>query len=288
MTASYSGDENSRLYCWEQVSRTNRLFRVSRVFAPRDCADRLLPLYGLFSVVEQICSRQTDEDIARSKLNWWRNEFLQNGWATSRHPLAKEMNRTGASEHLQTESLNRLFDSAGDRLSATAPKDLEALKSLCIDLYAPQLELELTVSAPGLSPGQFDSGLLARNGALQLLRESVQGEGQACFWWAPLNLLARYGIGRDEIKNQPDGLEVGQFWAEVLREFHSWGSGSDESGEKKALDFSLARHVFAISSLYTRKLQSLASVSPVEYSVELTRLRRADLLEAWKRARRAC
>lgn len=287
MTANHSEVENNRLYCWEQVYRTNRLFRVSRVFAPRDCAERLLPLYGLFSVVEQICSRQTDDEVASGKLNWWRNECLQNGWAKSQHPLVKEMSRTGASEHLKAESLKLLFDGAGRRLSATPPKDMETLKSLCIEVYVPQLELELTVSAPKLSASHFDPGLLARNGALQLFRESMQGEGQGCFWWAPLNLLARYGIGRDEIRNRPDGPEVKRFWAEVLQEFCAWGSGAHESPEEKALDFSPARHVFAISGLYTRKLQSLASVSPAEYSVELTRLRPADLVEAWKRARRA-
>lgn len=287
MAAFRSDGEVGSLYCWEQISRTNRLFRVSRVFAPRDCAERLLPLYGLFSVVEQICSRQADEDVASSKLNWWRNECLQKGWSKSQHPLAKEMNRVGASKQLQPDRLSRLFDGASRRLSAAAPSDLEALKDLCIECYEPQLELELAISAPDCSKSHFAPGLLARNGALQLIRESVQGKGQGCFWWAPLNLLARYGVSRDEIKSRPDRVEVRYLLAEILQEFISWGSGAGKSAEKNALDYSGARHVFAISGLYARKLQSLASMSPAQYSTELARLGPADLLEAWKQARRA-
>ena len=77
MTARATGKGNDRHFCWEQVGKSNRVFRISQVFAPRHCAEKLLPLYALFSAVEQICSSISDEDVARSKLNWWRIECLQ-------------------------------------------------------------------------------------------------------------------------------------------------------------------------------------------------------------------
>ena len=101
MTERATGKGNDRHFCLEQVGKSNRLFRISQVFAPRHCAEKLLPLYALFSVVEQICSNISDEDVAHSKLNWWRNECLQNIPADSRHPVMKELSRTGALDDLR-------------------------------------------------------------------------------------------------------------------------------------------------------------------------------------------
>ena len=127
MTDAAAGQGNDRRFCWEQVGKSNRLFRISQIFAPRHCAEKLLPLYALFSAVEQICSSISDEDVARSKLNWWRNECLQNKPTQSRHPVMKELSRTGVLNDLRRESVVALLDGAESRLYASAPPDLEAL-----------------------------------------------------------------------------------------------------------------------------------------------------------------
>ena len=108
MTETGTGKDNDRQFCWEQVVKTNRVFRISQVFAPRHCAEKLLPLYALFSAIEQICSSASDEDVARSKLNWWRQECLQTEAAKSRHPVMKELSRTGALNDLRRDSLLHL------------------------------------------------------------------------------------------------------------------------------------------------------------------------------------
>jgi hypothetical protein len=54
MNTTEGGGSNDRLFCWEQVTRTNQAFRVSQVFAAREDAAKLLPLYAVFAIVEQI------------------------------------------------------------------------------------------------------------------------------------------------------------------------------------------------------------------------------------------
>lgn len=286
MTARSSESANDRLFCWEQVSRTNRLFRVSRVFAPAQCAERLLPLYALFSVVELIGSASSDVEVAISKLGWWRNECLHQNRTSSQHPLVKELNRTGAAEVLPGKSLVQLFSGVEDRLSAIAPADMGALKDTCMELFRPQLELELAVTESPLTASDFRPELLARNGLLQLLRESARHKEQGGYWWIPLKSLARHGVSREEIRNDPGSSGVTHLMAELLKEAVSWGRDPDGSFINRLKDYAPARHIFAISGLSARKLRSLAATAPDQFQAELVRLGPPDLFTAWKHARR--
>ena len=286
MTERATGKGNDRHFCWEQVGKSNRLFRISQVFAPRHCAEKLLPLYALFSVVEQICSNISDEDVAHSKLNWWRNECLQNIPADSRHPVMKELSRAGALDDLRRESVAGLLDGAESRLYANAPPDMEALRGMCVELHRPQLDLELGISGLKGSKLELEPGLLPHNGLLQLIRESVHRKEQGGFWWIPLNLLARHGVSREDIATDPRSPAVTRLLAEVFAAAESWGGESNEVARSRTVDFSPARHLFAINGLYSRKLKRLKGITPDLFAGELSRLGPADLFKAWKCARR--
>ena len=286
MTETASSNGNDRRFCWEQVGKGNRVFRISQVFAPRHYAEKLLPLYALFSAVEQICSGISDEDVARSKLNWWRIEVLQNKSTESRHPVMKELSRTGAWHDLRQESVVELLQGAESRLYTSAPPDLEALKGMCAELHRPQLELEYGVSGLTQAVLEFEPGLLARNGLLQLFRESVHRKEQGGFWWVPLNLLARHGVSREEIVTNPRSQAVTDLLLEVVTAGESWGRESVEVSVGGLDNSAPARHLFAINGLYSRKLNQLKSVTPDLFVGELNRLGPADLFKAWKCARR--
>jgi phytoene/squalene synthetase len=62
------------LFFWEQVNKTNPAFRITQVFVSRDIAEKLLPLYALFSIVEQISGHSSEEELVHSKLAWWKLE----------------------------------------------------------------------------------------------------------------------------------------------------------------------------------------------------------------------
>jgi hypothetical protein len=286
MTVESTEKDNNRMFCWEQVLKTNRVFRVSQVFAPRHCAAKLLPLYALFSAVEQICSTISDEDIASSKLNWWRIECLQKKSAESQHPILKELNRTGASNDLRQESIARLLDGAESRLFASPPPDLESLKEMCIELQRPQVGLEIDISGLSRSALDFEPGLLARSGMLQLIRESVHRKGQGGFRWIPLSLMARHGVSREDIVVDPRSRAVAGLLTEVLAAGESWDRESRGQSGGRSADNSKARHIYAINGLYSRKLKRLAGITPDLFAGELRRLRPADLFEAWRSARR--
>ena len=122
---------NEVRFCWEQVLRTNRLFRISTVFAPADRARQLLPLHALFGAVEEISSKHSDEDLARRKLDWWRQECARLENQGSEHPILRELLDSGAYQAMRKDSLAQLFDDAESRLDPRPPPDVDGLKSLC-------------------------------------------------------------------------------------------------------------------------------------------------------------
>ena len=276
------GRESDRQFCWEQIGKTNRAFRLSRVFAARREAERLLPLYALFSCMEQICSTVSDEDVARSKLNWWRIECLQNDPADSRHPVLKELRRSGA--RVDRASLVRLFDGAESRLDGLAPPDPDALLELCTQAQLPQLELELAASGFGGTAGDFAPRWSAAAGLLQLIRESARHAGEGGYWWVPLGLLARHGVKRQTIKEEPGSAAVASLMANLYSEYDQWTVAPPVPPATEA-DLAPVRHLFAVNGLYAGQLRRLAGTTPDRYETELNRTGIADLLAAWKSAR---
>lgn len=285
MNTSQGGGNNDRLFCWEQVARTHHAFRISQVFAAREDAAKLLPLYALFSIVEQICSVSSDEDLARSKLNWWSIECTDKNLQNSHHPVLKEFRRTGTSERLGQVLVHSLLDSAASRLEARAPSDISELKAICINTQRPQFDLEMTICGLRLDSVQVSPGMLARGGLLQLIRESIKSPEQGAYWWVPLNLLARHGIGREVLVNHPGSPEVSGLLSELIEDSISWGPSANRVTEKHRALKPL-RNYFAINGIYTRKINSLKGIPLNRYITEFERIRVSDLFVAWKCARR--
>jgi len=276
---------NDRLFCWEQISAANPLFRVSQVFSPAGTAEQLVPLYALFSAVEQICSTVSDTDVALSKLAWWRQQCGHRDWADSPHPILKEFNRTGAAEHLERGDVMALLESADTRLSARAPSDRNELRKICIDVYRPQLQMELRLSGLADRVEHFNPNLMTCNGLVQLLRESLRRKEQGGFWWLPLNLLAKHGLSRADVVNRLDSTSVGSLFSDVL-EVDSLSQSHNQFDGLTVTETSNLRHLFALSGIYARKIRRLKSCSPARFHTELNRAVPSDLLAAWRGARR--
>ena len=274
MNSAQQRQKLDRQFCWQRISASNGLFRVSRIFAAPATADRLLPLHALFASVEQICTEYTDEDVASRKLNWWREECLVRGIASSEHPVLRELQSTGVADQLELADLAHLFAGAESRLDAPAPVDDSELESLCLGISQAQIELEKQLCDAGDESWSLAAGDAARNGLLQLLREHRS-------WWLPLNLLARHGLNRASISDSSQAESVNEFFGELLTAAEQWGGNQ---AQPSAPDPQL-RHLFVLSSLNTRKLRALNKLQPSIYQDELARLRPSDVFAAWKFAR---
>ena len=277
---------NEIRFCWEQVLRTNRLFRISTVFAPPDRARQLLPLYALLGAVEEISSKHSDEDLARRKLDWWRQEFARLENRGSEHPILRELVDSGAYEAIRKDSLAQLFDDAESRLDPRAPSDIDGLKSLCSKLIQPQFELELSLSGEKLESVPSLDGLAAVSGLAQLLRESCRSRPPAGYWWFPLSLMARHGIIRADIAHghRPDPAAQALF-ADLLGSCLDWTSAPESAGPRPKQGVAAARHLVVLGELQAAALRRLQLSQPGRFAADLTRVGLPQLYRAWKSAR---
>jgi len=277
---------NEVRFCWEQVLRTNRLFRISTVFAPADRARQLLPLYALFGAVEEISSKHSDEDLARRQLDWWRQECARLENQGSEHPILRELVDSGAYQVIRKDSLAQLFDDAESRLDPKSPSDIDGLKSLCSKLVQPQFELELSLSAEKPERVPSLDGLAAVSGLAQLLRESCGGRRPASYWWLPLSLMARHGIGRTDISHgdRPNPAAEAVF-ADLLGSCLDWNAAPESAGPGSKQGVAAARHLFVLGELQSAALRRLQPSQPGQFAADLTRLGLPQLYRAWKSAR---
>jgi len=278
---------NEVRFCWEQVLRTNRLFRISAAFAPTGRARQLLPLYALFGAVEELCSEHSDEDVARRKLDWWRQEFARLDHQESNHPILREFVRTGAHQALRKDSLAKLFDDAEARLDAAAPKDIAGLRALCCSLSRPQFELELSLSGmQQAAPRSLDT-YSAISGLAQLLRESGRRRPPVDYWWLPSTLIARHGLSRAEISRDGGPNPAAQaVFADLLEECLDWTPAPAPGGAAQEPEHAALRHLFVLGQLQAAAVGRLQPNQSGQFATELTRMGLPQLYQAWKAARR--
>lgn len=286
--ASAAPDQTNQVrFCWEQVLRTNRLFRISSAFASPASAEQLLPLHALFGAVEEICSKHSDEDVARRKLDWWRQECSRPDGRRSEHPILSELVRSGAWEALRKDSLARLFDDAESRLDPATPADLDGLQALCRDLSQPQFELELSLCGVQRQWPRHMEVIGAASGLAQLLREAARRPPSTGYWWLPLTLLARHGVSRAEIARDgnPGPAEQAVF-ADLLERSDSWASVPKQDRFATTEEASASRHLWVLGQLQVNALRRLRPGQARPFAAELTRLGLPQLYQAWRAARK--
>ena len=284
---------NDERFCWEQVLRSNPLFRISQLFAPPEVSPQLLALYALFASIEHLNSGISEESVARTKLGWWKTELLERDAADSNHPVVRYLHKTGAAKKLPEPAVRLLLESAWARLDALAPADQEDLRSLCQAIYRPQVFLEAALEQGDAALDSLNPDMLLKGGLVQLLRESCRRKENA-FWWVPLNLLARFKVTRNQLEAMPDSDEA----QALFNQLFEWVSQGAARGDTQDIAIALFDpqpgqvdgaglvHLQLMMALQSRQLTRLQALSPARYNDELSRWRTGDLLTAWKNARR--
>jgi phytoene synthase len=276
--------DNVQHFCWEQIHKTNRLFRISHLFAPPQMSDQLLALHALLASIELLNCEISEEPVARRKLDWWRAELLERDAADSHHPVVSHLYETGALRKLPESTLRLLLDSAESRFDALAPVDEDDFMRLCQEIYRPQVLLESALGQIDVTLNSFNAAMLFNGGLIQLLRQSGWRKEDA-FWWVPLSLLARFKVNRKKLEAF-HGSEVPQ--AVFARILELRGQAADYQLFDRQPGFEKGAglvHLQLMIALQSRQLDRLRGMSPAVYSKELSRWRIGDLMTAWKSAR---
>ena len=287
MASALQTETNELKFCWEQVLRTNRLFRISQIFAPADRAAQLLPLYALLGAVEEVCSDFSDEDVARRKLDWWRNECTRSNTDGGDHPILRQLERTGALHVLPRDSLEQLFVDAESRLDPMPPENPEVLRERCRQISRPQFELELSLWGDSRPDAPSCDSIAAVSGLSQVMRETARRRAPGDYWWLPLSMLAHHGVSRPDISRDGSAAPVQALFTELLGTCRKWAPLPFEGGVLPQRADGATRHLSVMAQLQAYALQRLRPDQPGRFAAELNRVGLTQLYQAWRVARQA-
>ena len=279
-----AGNNNVQRFCWEQIHKTNILFRISHLFAPSQMSDQLLALHALFASIELLNCEINEELVARRKLDWWRAELLERDAADGHHPVVSHLYETGALKKLPESMLRLLLDNAESRFDALAPKDENDFMRLCQEIYRPQVLLESALGGIDEVLNSFNTAVLFNGGLIQLLRESGRRKENA-FWWIPLSLQARFNANRRELEAFSDPEVLKALFTHILElrgQSAAYQLFDRQPGFVKGVGLV---HLQLMIALQSRQLGRLQLMNPATYNQELSRWRIGDLMTTWKRAR---
>jgi phytoene synthase len=277
-------NDNVERFCWEQIHKTNLLFRISHLFAPPQMSDQLLALHALFASIELLNSGISEELVARGKLDWWRAELLERDGADSHHPVVSHLYATGALQKLPESTLGLLLDNAESRFEALAPIDEHEFLRLCHEIYRPQVLLESSLGGIDEAFDSVNTAVLFNGGLIQLLRESGRRKENA-FWWIPLSLQARFNVNRRELEAFHDPEVLKALFAHILELRCHLAEYQLFDRQAGSVNGAGLVHLQLMITLQSRQLDRLRGMNPAVYSNELSRWRFGDLMTAWKRAR---
>lgn len=118
-------------YCQEKAAASGSSFYYSFMFLPKPRREAITALYAFCREVDDIADECHDLDIARTKLNWWRNEISNLFHATPQHPVTQALVLPVAQYGLAEEYFLEIINGMEMDLEQNRYADFEQLQLYC-------------------------------------------------------------------------------------------------------------------------------------------------------------
>ncbi|MBC7405040.1 MAG: presqualene diphosphate synthase HpnD [Cytophaga sp.] len=118
-------------YCQQKATKSGSSFYYSFLFLPTERRRAITALYAFCREVDDVVDETTDDAIARTKLNWWRQEInaMLAGQAT--HPVTKALQPHMINYALEGTHLLAIIDGMEMDLNQNRYLDFIALQKYC-------------------------------------------------------------------------------------------------------------------------------------------------------------
>lgn len=97
-------------YCRQRAARSGSSFYYSFLFLPEARQRAIIALYAFCREVDDVVDETSDAAIARTKLDWWRNEVAAIYTGTPQHPVARAMTDVVNDYPIERARLEEIID----------------------------------------------------------------------------------------------------------------------------------------------------------------------------------
>ena len=195
-------------YCQNKAKTSGSSFYNSFRFLPRDKRRAITALYAFCREVDDVVDECSDADVARTTLNWWRNEVAAIYDGKPQHPVAQALVTIVKQFNLAQEHFLEIIDGMEMDLDQTRYADFKSLQLYCYRV-ASVVGL-LSVEIFGYTDRQtlkyaHDLGI-----ALQLTNiiRDVGEDARRDRIYLPMDELQQFGVSAADILN---ARETGNF-----------------------------------------------------------------------------
>jgi phytoene synthase len=118
-------------YCQFKAAASGSSFYQSFRFLPKDKRRAIVALYAFCREVDDVVDECTDENVARTTLNWWRGQIADIYTGDPIHPVARALVDIVEEYNLQQEYLQEIIDGMEMDLDVFLYPDFESLQLYC-------------------------------------------------------------------------------------------------------------------------------------------------------------
>src|SRR5688572_21280339 len=118
-------------YCQEKAAASGSSFYYSFLFLPEDKRRAITALYAFCREVDDVVDECSDTGVARTKLQWWREEVARLFERKPRHPVTQALAPHLDAARLVEEHFQEIINGMEMDLEQTAYENFEQLKLYC-------------------------------------------------------------------------------------------------------------------------------------------------------------
>lgn len=118
-------------YCQDKASASGSSFYFSFMFLPKDKRRAITALYAFCREVDDVVDECTDELVARTKLNWWREQLALIYSGKPQHPVAQALVPIVKRYNMPQEHLLEIIDGMEMDLNQPRYPDFKSLQLYC-------------------------------------------------------------------------------------------------------------------------------------------------------------
>lgn len=118
-------------YCQDKAAASGSSFYYSFLFLPRDKRRAITALYAFCREVDDVVDECSDAQVARSTLNWWRDQVADIYGGKPQHPVAQALVPVVVQFNLAQELLLEIIDGMEMDLDQPRYSDFKSLQLYC-------------------------------------------------------------------------------------------------------------------------------------------------------------
>lgn len=271
-------------YCSDLVAKSGSSFYYSFLFLPEAKRQAMMIFYAFCREVDDIVDECTDMQIARTKLNWWRQEIIHVFDTTyqekPQHPVAQGLQKIVSQYDLQAIHFAEIIDGMEMDLEQNRYVDFNGLALYCYRV-ASAVGL-ITAKILGYADPRTEQYAKDLGMAFQLTNiiRDVGVDVQKGRIYLPLEELKRFEVKPEEILNYQDSdrfRALMRFQAERAKEYYTKAHAMLPPGDLKNQKIGLV-----MSAIYRTLLDEIEeeNFNVLRQKISLTPVRKLWL--AWK------